>query len=253
MTHTLPERTTAAVGLPGPRVTDDRSRKHVQVREFVRSLAEGLVAGAPMPSERELVARFGVARMTVRQALDALVAEGLLDRVPGRGTFVAERREAAGGLRSFTEEMRHRQMAADSRTLHAQAGPASAGVARALGITATDQVWHWRRLRLADARPMAVEDAWFAVAALPDFDPARPPTSLFDALAARGLRPVASEDSVAADLASPAEAQQLGISRAAPVLRVARRCLAAGRPVVAARSLYRADRYTHWSRSPAEW
>ena len=136
---------------------------------------------------------------------------------------------------------------------HVAHGESLAETARALGITASDQVWHWRRLRLADARPMAVEDAWFAAATLPDFDPVRPPTSLFDALAARGLRPVASEDSVAADLASPAEAQQLGISRAAPVLRVARRCLATGRPVVAARTLYRADRYTHWSRTPSEW
>jgi GntR family transcriptional regulator len=64
-------------------------RKHVQVREYVRGLIEGAEPGSPAPSERELVQHFGVARMTVRQALDALVSEGLLERVPGRGTFVA--------------------------------------------------------------------------------------------------------------------------------------------------------------------
>src|SRR4051812_35188197 len=66
--------------------------KHVRVREYVRPLLDGAEPGTPTPSERELVQRFGVARMTVRQALDALVAEGLLERVPGRGTFVAEAR-----------------------------------------------------------------------------------------------------------------------------------------------------------------
>ena len=66
--------------------------KHVQVREYVRSLIGGAQPGTPAPSERELVQLFGVARMTVRQALDALVAEGLLERIPGRGTFVADTR-----------------------------------------------------------------------------------------------------------------------------------------------------------------
>ena len=66
--------------------------KHVQVREYVRSLVGGAEPGTPAPSERELVQLFGVARMTVRQALDALVAEGLLERIPGRGTFVADHR-----------------------------------------------------------------------------------------------------------------------------------------------------------------
>ena len=57
-------------------VPRQRALKHVQVREHVRSLIEKQPPGSAAPSERELVARFGVARMTVRQALDALVAEG---------------------------------------------------------------------------------------------------------------------------------------------------------------------------------
>src|SRR3954467_1912225 len=80
-------------GVMGDLISPDRSRpaihKHVQVREYVRGLIQGADPGSPAPSERELVQHFGVARMTVRQALDALVSEGLLERVPGRGTFVA--------------------------------------------------------------------------------------------------------------------------------------------------------------------
>ncbi len=51
-------------------VPRQRALKHVQVREHVRGLIEAQPPGSAAPSERELVARFGVARMTVRQALD---------------------------------------------------------------------------------------------------------------------------------------------------------------------------------------
>src|ERR687890_2334434 len=90
--------------------------KHVRVREYVRSLLDGAEPGTPTPSERELVQRFGVARMTVRQALDALVAEGLLERVPGRGTFVSRALiDNQPRLRSFTEEMQRRGARPSSR------------------------------------------------------------------------------------------------------------------------------------------
>jgi GntR family transcriptional regulator len=83
--------------------------KHVQVREYVRDLIEGAESGSPAPSERDLVLHFGVARMTVRQALDALVAEGLLERIPGRGTFVARAESnVQARLSSYSEEMPRR-------------------------------------------------------------------------------------------------------------------------------------------------
>ena len=79
-------------------MTDGRALKHVQVREYVRNLVTGAAPGSPAPSERELVQHFGVARMTVRQAMDALVVEGLLERIPGRGTFVARPRRTSPSL-----------------------------------------------------------------------------------------------------------------------------------------------------------
>ncbi len=166
-----------------------RSLKHVAVREYVRSLVEGADAGSPAPSERELVQRFGVARMTVRQAMDALVSEGLLERMPGRGTFVARPRRHVGRLTSFTEDMERRGMLAESQTLLARREQAGPGVAKALGITPGDAVIHWKRLRYADNAPMCVEDAYLNEVLLPGFLQAAMPTSLFDALAARGLRP----------------------------------------------------------------
>ncbi len=55
-------------------MNEGRALKHVVVREYVRTLVAGMEPGSPAPSERVLVHRFGVARMTVRQAMDALVS-----------------------------------------------------------------------------------------------------------------------------------------------------------------------------------
>ncbi len=218
--------------------------KHVQVREYVRSLCEGLPPGTAAPSERELVHRFGVARMTVRQAMDALVGDGLLERMPGRGTFVAKPRGEAGRLSSYTEEMARRGLLAESQTLLARREQAGPGVARALDITEGDAVIHWKRLRRADAVPMCVEDAYLNEILLPGFLQSGMPTSLYEALAARGLRPTWAEDSIAADLATEDEAAMLEVEPASPVLRVARRALVDEKCVEVSRSVFRADRFT---------
>ena len=138
-------------------LTDGRALKHVQVREYVRGLVAGNAPGSPAPSERELVHRFGVARMTVRQALDALVVEGLLERIPGRGTFVARPRRVATRITGYTEEMNRRGMLAESQTLLARREQAGPGVARALNLTEGDAVIHWRRLRRGDGAPVCIE------------------------------------------------------------------------------------------------
>jgi GntR family transcriptional regulator len=232
-------------------ISPDRSHhavlKHVQVREYVRDLIDGADPGSPAPSERELVQLFGVARMTVRQALDALVAEGLLERVPGRGTFVARAKvDVRVRLCSFTEEMTRRNLKPDARTLLARMESAGPGVARALEIGEGDRVVHWQRLRLADSIPMCIEDAYLADSIVPGFLDAPLPTSLYAELQRRDLLPTWGEDSVDADLAKPDEAELLAIAAGDCVLRIARRAFAGNIAVEVSRSTYRADRYTLW-------
>ncbi|MBA2463955.1 MAG: GntR family transcriptional regulator [Nocardioidaceae bacterium] len=222
-------------------------RKHVQVREYVRELVRDGEPGSPAPSERELVQHFGVARMTVRQALDALVSEGLLERIPGRGTFVAHARvDVQLQLSSFSEEMGRRGLAPSSRTLLARMEAAGPGVARALEIQEGDKVLHWQRLRLADESPMAIEDAYLADSTVPGFLEQPLPASLYADLQRRGTLPSCGEDSVDASAATPEEAELLDVAEGASVLRIARRSFAGKMAIEVSRSTFRADRYTLW-------
>src|SRR3954447_8155412 len=107
--------------------------------EIERSLREQIAAarpGDPLPSDADLCARFGVSRMTARQAVQALAAEGLLLRRPGHGTFVAERpfHRRMGRLLSFSAEMRGRGLEPSSRVLAAGRGEASLAEAEALAL-----------------------------------------------------------------------------------------------------------------------
>lgn len=222
--------------------------KHVQVREYVRSLIDGAPPGSAAPSERELVHRFGVARMTVRQALDALVSEGRLERIPGRGTFVARPRlERRTTLLGFTEEMGRRGLKVGSRTLLARVEAAGPGVAKALEVELGTRVIHWQRLRYADDAPMCLSDSYLVEARLPGFLEADAyPSSLYEELGRRGLMPTWGEDSVEADSARSDEAALLGVTAGAPVLRVARRAFAERVAIEVSKATFRADRFTMW-------
>jgi GntR family transcriptional regulator len=227
-------------------VNEGRALKHVVVREYVRTLVTGMEPGSPAPSERVLVHRFGVARMTVRQAMDALVSEGLLDRIPGKGTFVARPPRASSGITSFTEEMGRRGLLSESQTILARREQAGPGVARALGISEGDAVIHWKRLRRADGVPMCLEDAYLNEVLLPGFLQSGMPTSLYESLEQRGLRPTWAEDSITADAATAEEAEHLETEPGSVVLRHSRRALAGETAVEVSRSVFRADRYTLW-------
>lgn len=183
--------------------------------------------------------------MTVRQALDGLVAEGVLQRFPGRGTFVAPPRRQPSRIASFTEDMASRGAVAESRTLLAELVKAPGSVAGALGIGSREPVLRWRRLRLADGNPVCLSDVYLRASLLPGlFDGPDLPDSLYDALAARGRRPTWAEDSLSAGVATAEEAALLECPEGSVVLRLTRRALWEDRPIEVARSVYRADQHT---------
>ena len=215
----------------GDVISPDRSRpamhKHVQVREYVRGLIQGADPGSPAPSERELVQHFGVARMTVRQALDALVSEGLLETSarPRHVRGPRQDRRAGAAVQLYRGDGPTRACSPTSRTLLARMEAAGPGVARALEIGEGDKVVHWQRLRLADGMPMCLEDAYLADSIVPKFIDQSLPDSLYVDLQRRDLMPTWGEDSVDASAARAARRRSCSASRrasrccASPVVR----------------------------------
>lgn len=136
--------------------------RYRDIADYVRGLIETGKPGDRLPSETELCERFGVSRMTVRQAIQLLATEGLLYRRAGQGTFIGSRRvpRPLGSPLSFTENMRQRGLRASSQLLTAaMIAPAPEDVA-ALQLTAdVRHVVLLERLRLADDVPMAIERA----------------------------------------------------------------------------------------------
>lgn len=227
-------------------VVDGPVPKHRQLREILLALIEGeLVPDAPVPSERELVARFGVSRATVREAVGRLVAEGRLYRVRGKGTFVAPPPvESQLHLTSFTEDMRRRGHKPSTVVLGADETVAPPPARAALGLDVTDRAFRIERLRSADGAPMAHEVSWLPAAPLPGLLDRDLTSSVYQILAHDYGRVLDSAaQTVWAEGADPIRARLLRVRPGAPLLVFRKTSYTSGRPMEHVTSWYRADRY----------
>ncbi|WP_282946261.1 GntR family transcriptional regulator [Cellulomonas endometrii] len=224
------------------------AHKYQAVRSFLTGLVEAeLHVGDAIPSERTLCERFGVSRMTVRQAVDALVSEGVLVREQGRGTFVAPQpMDFEMRLTTFGEEMRRRGMRPETRVLGTRTVPATPEAADALGTDVGAPLHHLSRVRYADGSPMSIEQHWLPVALLPGLFADGAPPSLHDALRAAGLDPSWGEETLTASEASDEEAALLDLRASRAVLRATRRTFSSDTPCMYSRACYRGDRYSVW-------
>ncbi|HEY3868072.1 MAG TPA: GntR family transcriptional regulator [Actinocrinis sp.] len=223
--------------------------KHRQLREILLNLIDtDLEPDAPIPSERELGERFGLSRMTVRQAINQLVAEGRLYRVRGRGTFVSQpKMDLQIRLASFTEDMTRRGMVPASRTLSFERTEATPVLARQLEINPGEPVVRLVRLRYADSIPMAVERTHLPEKRVPGLLSQGTPQSLYRLLADEyGLKLTWGEQVIEASHPDPEDAALLEIPISGVALLMSRRSYADDVLVEYATSSYRADRYQLW-------
>jgi GntR family transcriptional regulator len=215
---------------------------------LMRSLTLGeWKAGEALPAEPELAQRFKVSQGTVRKALDALTADGLLVRRQGKGTFVATHAEAQVQYRFLRlmpdqgprEAMQRRFL--DFRRLRAPAD-----IARSLDLRAGDGVLQLRRLLLAGDTPVVLDDIWLSARLFKGLTAERlqayrgPMYGLFEA--EFGVQMIRAEEKIRAVAAGAAEASLLGVAADAPLLLVERRSYTyADRPVELRRGLYRTE------------
>jgi len=221
--------------------------KFFQLREILLDLIDReLAVDAAIPSERDLCQRYGLARMTVRHAMDHLVSEGRLYRVPGKGTFVARPKiDLPLRLASFSNDMRARGLQPGAIELARRTVGAGPTLARELRIELDAPVHVLERLRTADGAPMALERAHISAAAAPDLiHEDLTGRSLYAVLEERfGLIFDAGEQTIGAGIAKSADARLLNVPHGSAVLLLERRSSVAGRAVEYTVSTYRADRY----------
>lgn len=222
---------------------------YFQLEEIIKKRIdeEELKPGDFIPSEREFSEKYSISRMTVRQALNNLTNEGVLEKQRGRGTFVAYRKleQSLKGLTSFSEEMLVRGMEPSSRTLGFEKIHASANVANRLQVNEGTQVYMIKRIRFADSIPMAYEMSYMPVDLFPDLTENVVSHSLYTYVEQTLLLPISkASQSIEASLATKTESSLLHIKEKSPVLLFHRiGYLNNQRPFEFVKSIYRADQY----------
>ena len=196
-----------------------------------------------LPPERQLAEDLGVSRITVRKAIEGLINEGVLYSRQGSGTFVRARIEKNfAKISSFSEDMRARGRIPSSSWISRTRGLVSPSEALALGLSPGTPVLRFHRLRSADGQPMLVEYATIVADLLPSVDSVE--TSLYEALAQQGNRPIRALQRLRAQLLGEALAKLLKAKPSDAGLLVERiGFLADGRPVEFCQSYFRGDTY----------
>ncbi len=225
----------------------DRGTRRARLADFLGDLVAELPVGTELPAERTLAEHFSVARMTVREAVDGLVARGLVERVPRRGSFVAQPRFVhTRHLVSYDDDMRARGLEPGGRKVSARVRTASAATARALGIAPGDRYLDLVRLRTADGLPMAITRSQLSLDRFPGLERNEFTTvSMHEVLEREwGVRAASHEQRVRVASVTGTDAQLLEVEPGALVFDMSGESRdRAGEVIEVARSLYRADRY----------
>jgi len=206
-----------------------------------------LTAGERLPNQRQLAHQFGVTLMTLRQALEVLEREKLIDRRHGLGTFVAAPsidydilalRRFAGDLTALGEQV-------TTRVLGNLFGVADRRVAAALGLGSRARIVAVERLRLVDGHPMSLQRSFLPPAVGEDvLKSDLTTTPLRQVLELKlGLPITRARETVAAVRLGPREARELGCAAGVPAFESERVSYSGARAVVFDRVFIPGDRF----------
>ena len=228
--------------------------RYYQLKEIMRGRVKSdeWKPGDLIPSERELSEKYGISRMTARQALTDLVNEGLFYREQGKGTFVSQRKITQQLLRltGFTEDIRARGQRPGTKVLSAEMRPADEATAEKLRIDHGTPIFRLQRLRLADDEPLAIELSQISFKGcerLLEEDLEK--NSLYRVLETNhGIPLMEADQELEAGLAGNEESQLLKISVGSPVLFTRRVTYTErNQPIEYAKAVYCSNKYTFYT------
>lgn len=206
-----------------------------------------MAAGEQFPPERQLAEALGISRMTLRRAIDELVAKGVVRRRHGAGVFaLGPKLDQPLAASSFTEDMVARGMRPGSRVISFDVTRAGTHIGRRLHVDDDAEAIAILRLRLADDEPLALEELHIPAALVPGLSAEDlENSSFYELLASRfSISLNHSVQTIEPTLLDADEAKILGIPEQSPALLFERTSRGAdGVPFEFVRSVYRGDRY----------
>ncbi len=208
---------------------------------------DGLQPGDPLPGEHRLCETYGISRTVVRQALAQLEHEGLVERVKGKGTFVARPRTPESLVHTLVglyDEVERRGGHVRSDILRHERSVADAEVAAALELDEGAPIVVLERLRHVDDDVWSLSTTWMPDAVgVHSLEADLSNASLYRLLAERGIVATHGVRSAEATVATHDQARLLGVSTGAALLRL--RSVSrdeSGRPIEFFVAYHRGDR-----------
>ncbi|WP_321388911.1 GntR family transcriptional regulator [uncultured Enterococcus sp.] len=222
---------------------------YLQIHDKIKEdIEKGLWAiGDRLPSERELAVQFNVSRMTLRQAIQTLADEGILERKIGSGTYVARQKvqEKMIGTTSFTEIMVSQNRTPSSKTVSYFITHPSSSELEKLQLSEDESILRMERIRYADSVPICFEVASIPYSLIDKYSKSEVSQSLYKTLEEKGGYKIGqANQTISAMLASEQIAEYLEIKRGEAILRLRQvSYLEDGRPFEYVRTQYAGNRF----------
>lgn len=225
-----------------------KSPLYIQLREVIRGkIEEGeYPPGTAIPSESQLAEMYGLNRLSVRSALEALEYEGILTSVQGKGVFVngAKTERDLDTLGGYRHTMSERSKDAGTRVLVKALRKAGPYYAQMLGLSEDDDVWFIRRIDSSQGEPVALEEIYIPYEVLPGLgDVDLQLFSIYDLYLWNGIQPEIGKQVLRISHVEPAAAKLIGVEAGQAVMEFS--CVTrdtTGRIIEFARNYIRGDK-----------
>lgn len=224
--------------------------QHIEAQ--IRSGA--LDSGDRLENEVKMAEHLGLSRPTVRAAFGYLVDKGLVLRRRGQGTVVTKDKVSRSvKLTSLFDDLAHAGKRPTTRVLHNEVVKASDLVKEALGLDEDQLVLYLERLRFGEDEPIALMHNFIPTSLVTLSNDTLEVHGLYELLRASGIHPALAMQRISAKNASTAEARLLGEPRGTALVTMERTTYdSGGRAIEFAQHVYRASRYSLFSRLTSE-